>query len=43
EGKSNFMAGLLKDEVLLTPLEQAVKGKSQVNKELIRVSDIVSI
>ena len=43
EGKSNFMAGLFKDEVLLTPLEQAVKGKSQVNKELIRVSDIVSI
>lgn len=43
EGKSNFMAGLLKDEIVLTPLEQAVKGKSQVDKELIRVSDIVSI
>jgi 6-phosphofructokinase 1 len=43
DGKSNFMAGLLKDEVHLTPLEQAVKGKSQVDKELIRVSDIVSI
>ena len=43
EGKSNYMAGLLKDEIVLTPLEQAVKGKSQVDKELIRVSDIVSI
>ncbi len=43
EGKSNYMAGLLQDEVVLTPLEQAVKGKSQVDKELIRVSDIVSI
>lgn len=43
EGKSNYMAGLLHDEVVLTPLEQAVKGKSQVDKELIRVSDIVSI
>lgn len=43
EGKSNYMAGLLRDEVVLTPLEQAVKGKSQVDKELIRVSDIVSI
>jgi 6-phosphofructokinase 1 len=43
DGKSNYMAGLLKDEIVLTPLEQAVKGKSQVDKELIRVSDIVSI
>ncbi len=43
EGNSNYMVGLIKDEVALTPLEQAVKGKSQVDKELIRVSDIVSI
>ncbi|MES2487398.1 MAG: 6-phosphofructokinase [Bacteroidota bacterium] len=43
EGKSNFMVGVLKDEIVLTPLEQAVKGKSQIDKELIRVSDIVSI
>lgn len=43
EGKSNYMAGLIKDEIALTPLEQAVKGKSQVDRELIRVSDIVSI
>jgi 6-phosphofructokinase 1 len=43
EGKSNYMVGLSKDEIVLTPLEQAVKGKSQIDKELIRVSDIVSI
>lgn len=43
EGKSNYMVGLIRDEVVLTPLEQAVKGKTQVDKELIRVSDIVSI
>jgi len=43
EGNSNYMVGLYKDEIILTPLEQAVKGKSQVDKELIRVSDIVSI
>lgn len=43
EGNSNYMVGLFKDEIVLTPLEQAVKGKSQVDKELIRVSDIVSI
>lgn len=43
EGNSNYMVGLYKDEIVLTPLEQAVKGKSQVDRELIRVSDIVSI
>lgn len=43
EGKSNYMVGLRKDEIELTPLEKAVKGKSQIDKELIRVSDIVSI
>lgn len=43
EGKSNYMAGMLKGEIHLTPLQKAVKGKSQVDKELIRVSDIVSI
>jgi len=43
EGNSNYMVGLSKDEITLTPLENAVKGKSQVDQELIRVSDIVSI
>ncbi|MXN90643.1 6-phosphofructokinase [Flavobacterium sp. Sd200] len=43
EGNSNYMVGLIKDEVVLTPLELAVKGKSQINQELIKVSDIVSI
>ncbi len=43
EGNSNYMVGLIKDEIVLTPLEQAVKGKSQIDKELLRVSDIVSI
>ena len=43
EGNSNYMVGLIKDEVVLTPLEHAVKGKTHVDKELIRVSDIVSI
>ncbi|MFP9113196.1 6-phosphofructokinase [Flavobacterium sp. RHBU_3] len=43
EGKSNYMVGVSKDEIVLTPLELAVKGKSQIDKELIKVSDIVSI
>src|SRR5690606_12336461 len=28
EGKSNYMVGLSKDEIVLTPLENPVKGKS---------------
>lgn len=43
EGKSNYMVGLIKDEIELTPLDMAVKGKSHIDKELIKVSDIVSI
>ncbi|WP_432671061.1 6-phosphofructokinase [Flavobacterium sp. SM2513] len=42
EGKSNFMVGILKDEVTLTPLEQAIKGHYPIDMELLRVSDIMS-
>jgi 6-phosphofructokinase 1 len=43
EGKSNYMAGIYQDKITLTPLEQAIKGHSEIDKELLRVSDIVSI
>lgn len=43
EGKTNLMVGLVNDKVATTDLEKAVKGKHMVNKELIRVSDIMSI
>ena len=42
EGKSNFMVGLIQDQIALTPLEQAIKGKSKMDMELVKVSDIVS-
>ncbi len=42
EGKSNYMVGILKDEVTLTPLEQAIKGHYPIDMELLRVSDIMS-
>jgi len=42
EGKSNFMVGMLNDKVALTPLEQAIKGNSKIDKELLRVSDIMT-
>ncbi|MHA7944481.1 6-phosphofructokinase [Formosa sp. 3Alg 14/1] len=42
EGKSNFMVGLLNDVMSLTPLDQAIKGQSKINLELLRVSDIMT-
>jgi 6-phosphofructokinase 1 len=42
EGKTNFMVGLLNDKVALTPLEQAIKGSSEIDKDLLRVSDIMT-
>lgn len=42
EGKSNYMVGILHDKIALTPLEQAIKGSSEIDQELVRVSDIMS-
>ena len=42
DGKSNFMVGLKNNMMELTPLEKAIKGKSKINMELLRVSDIMS-
>ncbi len=42
EGKSNYMVGILGDKIVLTPLEQAIKGRSEIDRELLRVSDIMS-
>jgi 6-phosphofructokinase 1 len=42
EGKSNYMVGLLNDQMTLTPLEQAIKGHTEIDRELLRVSDIMS-
>lgn len=43
EGKSNYMVGIRDAKMCLTPLEEAVKGRSKINHELLRVSNIVSI
>lgn len=42
EGKTNYMVGLENNKMQLTPLDQAIKGKSKINLELLRVSDIMS-
>jgi 6-phosphofructokinase 1 len=41
--KNNVMVGIKNDKIILSPLEQAVKGQTEVNKNLIRVSEILSI
>ena len=43
EGKTNYMVGLINSKMELTPLEKAIKGKTKINLELLRVSDIMSI
>ncbi|WP_411768767.1 6-phosphofructokinase [Winogradskyella sp. A3E31] len=43
EGKSNYMVGLKNDLIELTPFDQAVKGKAKIDKELLRVSDIMTV
>ncbi len=42
EGKTNYMVGVLQDDIALTPLEQAIKGHYPIDRELLRVSDIMS-
>ena len=42
-GESNVMVGVVNDKMQLTPLEHAIKGKSEINKDLLRVTDILSI
>ena len=43
EGHKNSMVGLQNGLVVLTPFEQAVKCNSEIDRELLRISDIISI
>lgn len=42
EGKTTYMVGLINNKMELTPLDNAIKGKTKINLELLRVSDIMS-
>jgi 6-phosphofructokinase 1 len=42
EGKNNYMVGIKNSEMILCPIDQAVKGKTDIDKELLRVSDIMT-
>jgi len=43
DGKFNVMVGLMNSKIETVPLEKAVKGKHDINKELLRMSDILSV
>jgi len=43
EGKSNLMVGIQDNAITLTPLNKAIKGHTKIDKELIRVSDIMTV
>lgn len=43
EGKSNVMVGLINSKLAYTSLDEAVKTKHDLDKELLRIADIVSI
>src|SRR6056300_415627 len=43
EGKTGLTVGINDNKLTLTPLEQAIKGSTEIDKELLRVNNIMSI
>ena len=42
DNQTNLMVGLINNKVTTTDLEEAIKGSNAINKELLKVSDIMS-
>ncbi len=42
EGKTNYMVGIKDTKMVLCPIDLAVKGKTDIDLELLRVSDIMT-
>ena len=42
EGKDGNMVGIDNGKIIFTPLDKALKGKSKINKELLRISQIMN-
>ena len=42
EGKNGIMVGIDNGKIIYTPLNKALKGKSKINKELLRMSQIMN-
>ncbi len=43
EGRTNFMTGINENIIIATPISEAIKGKTKLDKELIRISDILTV
>ena len=43
EQKSKIMVGIIDDEMIAVPISQAIKGGQSLDKDLVRVCDIISI
>lgn len=43
DGKTGLMAGIRDNDIILTPVGEAIRGHTKIDKELIRVSDIMTI
>jgi 6-phosphofructokinase 1 len=43
DGQSNIMVGVINNKVKSTPLERAIKENNEIDKELLRVADIMSV
>ncbi len=43
DGQTNLMVGIVDNRIVSVPLEKAIKEQRDINKELLRVSDIMSI
>ncbi len=43
DGKTNVMVGLINGEIAITDIEEAIKSTHDINRELLRISDILSV
>ncbi|MGB5363664.1 MAG: 6-phosphofructokinase [Aureibaculum sp.] len=43
DGKSNVMVGLINNKVVITDIEEAIKSSHDISRELLKISDILSV
>lgn len=43
EGQTNVMAGMRSNELVFTPIEEAIKKHNEINKDLLLISEILAI
>ncbi len=43
EGRTSLMVGIQDNKLILTPIDKAIKGHTKIDKELVRVSDIMTV